>query len=1105
MRIILLGSCQVIWQERTLVVPRRQTRALLYLLAARLEPVPRAHIAYLFWPDAPEAVARRQLTRLLSSLRAALPQPDLLLVDEENVALNPALAQSDSQQLAAAGAADDTAVLETAVALYRGPFMAGFDLPGAPEYETWQAQTGRQLEAHYLALLEQLAARHTVAADLPAAIRAARRYLAVDELAEAMHRRLIGLYVAAGDRAAALHQYEQCALALERELGVSPLAETRAALQPITRRPTPRTPTPSVLPSLELPLAGRQGQLRQLQTAVTQAHMHTLTHPTTGLILLSGEPGMGKSRLLREVIAHHNGLTLLGTSHPGGEALPYQPILQALRPTLHDLDLWTAVPPMWVAELRPLLPELAATQPHLPAPLPPEGAPTRLYEALTQTIAAIAASQAPLLLCLDDLSWADPATLGWLQYLANNPWPAQLVILATSRPQDAPRLAPVRAAFARAGRLMEMNLGGLTAADTHTLLAPLALPENLISQICAATGGNPFFILEIIRHLQESGQLRQPPADLPLPASAREAILARLSHLTPLARQLLEAAAVLYPHLNDRLLQQTAARSEAETADGLDELLAHGLLHIVNHPPSMAIPHALLQTAVYRELSPWRRKLLHRRAGEVMTQFQSQDAAALADHFAAAEVWETAVFYYRRAAAQARDLYAYEVALAQLNRAFALLPHLPQPETARLALLRQRLALRRALVQLAEWAVDAADLLALGTAVGDIPAQLEALEAQMSLHVLQSEFALVEETAAAALALAAQTGDRLAEARIRQTLGWHLADALGRSGEGLVQLELACELARAVGKTAVLYQSLCNLAFARRAEGRCAAARASAEEALTLTAYRPGSPPHPAFADALRELGEANAYLGRWQEARQQLRPLLDLYQTLKEPWAYGAVLYNYGLYSSNMGQHEEAIAALRQLVVLSESVGLPADSDYGIWHRAGLGRVLLAAGKLDETAALLGGLQTGKLGLGRPYLAWARTVAEYHLLRGDGAAALAALEPAVAWWRQNASLHDADVLLLLAQARLVAGEKREAETAVAEATTYLEPTDIARYRLRLHWTRYQVTGQKEALAAARAELERQSATFTDPALRQAFGRNVWLHRQIERSAFQEL
>lgn len=1110
MKITLFGVCRITWNSQPLVLPRRQARALLYRLAARLEAVPRAHLAFLFWPDEPDAAARRHLTRLLSSLRTALPLPDLLILTEESVSLNPALCQSDSDTFWRL--AQQPAQLAEAVAGYVAPFMADFFLPNAPEYEAWQQQTAGQFQQQYLRALEALVAQETAAARFPHAVQYAQQYLAADELDEAMHARLISLYTAVGDRTAALRQYEQCALMLERELGVSPLPQTRAALQPAA--PQPAMPPLPVLPSLELPLTGRHDLMQQLQTAVSR--------PNSGFILLMGESGMGKSRLLREMMARHEGLTLAGTSHSGDQALPYQPLLRALRLTLRETGLWTAVSPLWAAELLPLLPELATTLPHLPTTYPPAAsaqAQGRVYEALAQTVATFAA-QSPLLLCLDDLQWADPATLGWLQYLAAGSWPARLVILATCRAQDAPRLAAVRQAFARAGRLVEVALDGLTAVDTQKLLAqlPQQPPRDLAARIHASSGGNPFFILEIIRDLQERGELTQPPADLPLPASVREAILARLVHLTPLARQLLEAAAILAPHLDEPLLRHTAARSAAETADGLDELLAHKLVEIGNRQcrgataaplpigngqSPISLSHGLLQTAVYHELTPWRRKLLHRRAGEALARFQPHHAAALAHHFAAAEEWETAVLHYQQAAAQAYDLFAYDVALAQVNRAIALLPNLSQPENMRLVLLQQRLALRRILVQLPEWQADAADLLHLAEASGNEAARLEALEAQISLHVLQSDFALVEITAGQALALAHSTGQRTAEARIRQTLGWHLADALGRSREGLAQLHMACQVAQEVGDTAVLYQALCNLAFVQRAEGQCAAARASAAQALALTHYRPDGPPHPAFADALRELGEANAYLGRWEEARNQLRPLLDLYQTLNDPWAYGALLYNYGLYSSNMGQHDEAIAVLRQLVALSESVGLPTDSDYGVWHRVGLARVLLAAGNLAEAGRLLGSLQTAKLGLGRPYLAWARTVAEYHLLRGDGAAALAALEPAVAWWRQNASLHDADVLLLLAQALLAVGDRNGAETAVNEAAIYLQPTDIARYHLRLHWVHLLITGDLAALTAARTELERQAAAFTDLSLRQDFLERVSLHRQIERATSQ--
>jgi DNA-binding SARP family transcriptional activator len=1085
MRINLLGSCQVVWQDRSLAIPRRQTRALLYCLAARLEPVPRARIAFLFWPDTPDAVARRQLTRLLSSLRAALPRPDLLLVDEENAALNPALVQSDSQQLAAAGVSDDPAILEAAVALYRGHFMAGFDLPDAPEYEAWQAQTARQLEATYLALLERLVELYTAATNASAAIRCAQRYLAVDELAEVMHRRLIGLYMAAGDRAAAQRQYEQCALLLERELGVSPLPETQAALLAVPLRRAAASTLP-LQPSLELPMTGREAVLVQLENTVQRLRRG-------GLILIHGEPGVGKTRLLRDFADQHasQALVMAGASYPGSQALPYHPLLQALRTSFDHANLWRTVPAPWLSELLPLLPDLRVLFPDLPAPPPaaPSQAQARVLAALTQTLIALA-RHTPVLLCLDDLPWADEGTLGWLRYMAGRWEDAPLVVLATAHSKSTPALVPLWPALSRAGRLAELKLDGLAAGAIQRMLSNLPAPPSptLVQHIHRITGGNPLFVLEIVRELQGRNQLHDPPTDLPLPATVRDTIIGRVSHLTSIARQVLEAAAVLDPLLEDTLLQHTSARSTAETADALDELLAHQFLQIGRPATSaLAFPHSLMPSAIYQALTPWRRKLLHGRAADALAQLQPDNAAAMARHCAAATAWETAIAYYRQAAQQAASAAAYDTALELVNRAIDLLPNLAQPDTTRLALLRQRLTLQRVLVHLPDWQSDAVEVLRLAELVRDDDARLDALEAQISLHVLLSDFAQVEATAAQALALAQETANRVAEARIRQTLGWHLADALGRSRAGLAHLEEACRLAEAAGAQDVLYQALCNLAFAQRAQGQCEAARASALQALALTPYRPGDPPQPAFADAVRELGEADAYLGRWEEALRLLRPLLDLYQTLNDPWAYGAVLHNYGLYCASIGQHGEAVAAMRSLVALSQAVGLAADSDYGIWHRAGLARALLAAGEIGEAGELLASLRTDKLTPGRPYLAWARAAAEYRLAVGDVGTALDILQQAVDWWRRSASLHDVDVLLMLARAALITGDKVQAQSAVEEARARLEGSDMRRYHLRLYATIYAISGDPVAMAAVETELASQAAGFSDPELRATF------------------
>jgi predicted ATPase/DNA-binding SARP family transcriptional activator len=1086
MHINLLGSCQIIWQGRPLSIPRRQTRALLYYLAARLEPAPRAQLAFLFWPDIPDAAARRKLTRLLSGLRAALPQADLLLVDEDSVTLNPILVKSDSQQFMLAVRSGDPVTLAAAASLYRGPFMAGFELADAPEYDGWQAATARQLETSYLGVLEQLVVHHRAMRDYPAAIDYARQYLTIDDLAETMHRSLIDLYMIVGDRAAGQRQYEQCALVLERELGVSPLPETQSALH--------ATPPPQpainliVQPSLDLPLIGREATLDQLQSAYQRLHRG-------GVILLHGPPGIGKTRLVREFALQESdkNLVLAGASYSGGQTLPYHPLLQALHTSFDLRDQWAAVPAAWLSELLPMMPDLRSALPDLSAPLPaaPGQAQARVFAAFTQTLRALAV-QVPVLLCLDDLHWADEGTLGWLQFLANRWEDAPLVILATCHRPSAPTLAAARQALRRGNRLVEIELTGLEIQEVQHLLSGLAVPPSadLTERLHRISSGNPFFVLELARELQECGQIGEPPPDLPLPATVREAILTRVSYLTPIARQVLEAAAVLHPLLDDELLQHTSARSAVETSDALDELLTHQFLQINQEPTNqdqLVFPHSLMQLAVYRELSPWRRKLLHRRVGDELVRIHPQNATALAHHFAEAAAWELSIAYYQQAAAQATQAAAYETALELIQRAFDLLSHLPHPEPIRLGLLRQRLLLQRVLVRLDGWESDAKEVLRLAARARDDNAQLDALQAQISLNVLQSDFSRIEVTAAQALALAQEMGNQVAEASIRQTLGWHLTDALARSAEGLAHLQEACRLAEAAGAENVLYQALCNLAFAQRAEGQCQAARDSALRALALTSYQPGLAPQPAFADAQRELGEANAYLGRWQEALSLLRPLLELYQTLNDPWNYGAVLHNYGLYCAGIGLHAEAVTAMRQLVALSEAVGLPAGSDYGIWHRAGLARVLLSAGKTVEAGELLAALDTSTLKPGRPYLAWVRATAKYQLAIGDAAAALAIVQPAVDWWRRSASLHDVDVLLLLAQSALAAGVRSLALVTVDEATARLAGSDMARHLLRLHSTRYAVTSNPADLAAFQAELARQADGFNHQEMRAVF------------------
>ncbi|MCD6290723.1 MAG: transcriptional activator domain-containing protein, partial [Anaerolineae bacterium] len=221
LRVYMLGPPRVTWKGGPLPIPRRQARALLYYLAAYRRPLPRERISFLFWSDIPETAARTNLSRLLNHLRRALPASDLILTQEGQIYLNPDIAWSDTVTWAQSLGSFSADAARRLILLYRGPFLQGFSLPKRPEFEHWLAHERQHWKRLYLEMLATLLKTEARQGAYEAAITYARRYLEVDKLAEDIHRQLIELYVAVGNRSAALRQFERCVAVLERELGVS--------------------------------------------------------------------------------------------------------------------------------------------------------------------------------------------------------------------------------------------------------------------------------------------------------------------------------------------------------------------------------------------------------------------------------------------------------------------------------------------------------------------------------------------------------------------------------------------------------------------------------------------------------------------------------------------------------------------------------------------------------------------------------------------------------------------------------------------------------------------------------------------------------------------
>lgn len=1034
LQIYLLGPPEGAWAGRLLAIPRRQARAMLYHLATHLQPVPRETLCFLFWPDQPESTARRNLSHLLTHLRRAMPTPEVLLVTEDQVGLDPRETWADTvafEQLCAAGGVQ---VLQRAVALYRGPFLAGFSLPESAEFEAWVAREQRAFEQLYLKVLGVLLDERLAQGEYEAAITCARQYLATDDLAEEMHRRLIELYAVTGDRSAALRQFEHCAAILERELGVSPLPTTRAVYQaalegrlpPLSAgRLAPRIPA---LPSLDIPLVGREEAWSKLQ------EVYGRTRAGRGqIVLISGEPGIGKSRLMQGFAAHMQAeaLVMASGSQPEERTLPYQPIAQALRSVLHVENL-THIQPIWLAEAARLVPELRTLRPDLPLPLPtePDEARTRLFEALCRVVLGLAAGPRPVLMCLDDLNWADSATLDWLGFLGHRLSNHRLLVLGTYRSGEADAVDRLRHNLLRAGILLELALAGLDTTSVLQILRHVVGPrphdETLAERLQQATGSNPFFLVETLRALSEAGQRPEKlagPEALPLPDIVRQAVEARLDHLSPQARQVLEAGAILGESFGFDLVHLTAGRGELEAMDGLDELVARQLLaeeagevggYTGTRPTGYRFQHDLIRRVTEARLSPVRRQLLHRRAGQALERLMPEAVAALSYHFDEGGAAAKALHYYDLAVQRAEALFAWEEVEKHQSRMLALLdlldPGCKQPDrlAQRGRVLASRAHQRYLQGRLAERDADLAALAALVTASGDEGLHLAALMHQVRYLNLDAQYEKAIATAKEGLELAEYLDDTTTGSRLLAQIGFALY-FLGQPRSALTALESALAVAgegadaesrgRITHILGYVYFHLGDYVRSLACQQEAYAChqqvgdhnrvawdgldigalylelgrRAEAEHYLTehlALARRIGARPAEAYGLAL--LGSWGLHQGHYATAVKTFQQSFSIQQELHSEHGCVASMEGTGFALYHLGDLAQAQTWLTRACATARTIG----------HRRRLAEVLIGLG-LVETAA-------GQFSTARRYLSEAVTVARNSECRESLAVGLA-------------------------------------------------------------------------------------------------------------------
>ncbi|HEX9118696.1 MAG TPA: BTAD domain-containing putative transcriptional regulator, partial [Anaerolineae bacterium] len=639
-----LGVPQIRKDGQTVEIKSAKAIALLAYLAVTDRPQPRERIMALLWGESAEEAARKNLRNTLWTIRRELGD-ELVASGDDRLGLARST-WTDVRSFAEAASQVSSDGLATVMGLYRGPLLDGVKLVEAPDFEVWTTTERERFTQLYLRGLSALVTRYRAQGEWDQVIATAQSALAQDNLQEPMYRALMEAYALLGDRPAALHQFEILRAVLDRELGVEPLPETAnlakailegAAPAPVVQPMAPSASTKQDSGDREPLFVGRVAEREILDEELAAATR------AVRVVLLSGEVGIGKSRLWQEWSAGLDASWTIVAARclESTQSLPFAPLLQLLRTPALQAVLGAAprVPLVWLTEITRLMPELRLSHSDLatPAPFPAAEERRRLSEAIVQTLLTL--GSAGLVFFLDDAHWADQATLDWLGYLVERLRDRPLLAVVSYRPEDAPAgLIRLAAGWTRQGVVRRLSLGRLSQEESAALISELKVEPTSTHLVQAQGAGNPYFLIELAHSRRPDGPPDQREGSPGLPPALAELVRDRLERLSGPTRQVLQAAAILEPDIDFAALRRAGGRDEEETLDALDELFAAGILQENRVPvttgvmagspgagqalplagPTFNFAHPLVADVVRADLSGARRRYLYRRVAEAL-------------------------------------------------------------------------------------------------------------------------------------------------------------------------------------------------------------------------------------------------------------------------------------------------------------------------------------------------------------------------------------------------------------------------------------------------------------------------------------------------------
>ena len=697
----LFGGFSLIYDNTAVagVHSARLQSLLAFLILHADVPQSRQQVAFLFWPDTSEAQARNNLRQFLFQLRQILPDSDRFLqidtntifwkIDENQIIdvwlFNRALKDADLYNQRGDQSLQGV-VLEKAVSAYQGDLLPG-------SYDDWiePEREGLRLQSQnaHRKLIQILETQREYALSLDVA----QRLLLLDPLDEGTYVTLMRLHALNDDLNSARRVYQNAVKTLHRELGVEPseiLRSTYQRLQHVSQAVSARGEnTRSTVAPFKL--VGRQSEWQQLQAAWKRT-----VSGDAHLVLITGEAGIGKSRLADELfswVMRQGFATAYSRSYGVEGRLSLGPVTDLLRSGKMRSHI-ASLDKVWITEIARLLPELLVEHPDLahPAPISEYGQRQLFFEALAR---GIHSSQHPLLIWIDDLQWSDQETLEWLHFLLRYEPLNALLILGTARSEESPPEHPLSLTARQLrveDKISTIELSRLDAAETAKLASEVqghVLEDRDIIRLFRETEGNPLFVVETIR-ANVAGSVAietnstkitvSSEAHLP-PPRVHAVILGRLIQLSPRARKVAEIGAVIGRAFPLDLLLRAGHDDEETVVHALNELWQKRIVReqSVN---TFDFTHDKLREVTYLEISAPQRRLLHRNIAQALQNLHVEHlepiSGQLAAHYESAGLLQQALVYYEKAAIWAQNIFAHNEAIRLLLRALTLLETLPR-------------------------------------------------------------------------------------------------------------------------------------------------------------------------------------------------------------------------------------------------------------------------------------------------------------------------------------------------------------------------------------------------------------------------------------------